>query len=99
MFLNIDEKFKEIGFIKIKEDEYGATYERKNEKYKYTQVLSFLHKASGGHIVQSYDKDLIDKKGIGNTCVGLTVYEVQLCFKKMKKMGWTPDKNTIKMTF
>lgn len=30
----------------------------------------------------------MDKKKIGNTCVGLTMYEMELCLKKMKKMGW-----------
>jgi hypothetical protein len=47
-----------------------------------------MHKESGEHIVQSYDRDLMDEKKIGNTCVGLTMYEIQLCIKKMKKMGW-----------
>lgn len=88
MFKNIDKKFEEIGFIKVKENEYGATYERKNEKYNYTQVLAIIHKANGKHIVQSYDKDLMDSKEIGNTCVGLTYYETKLALKKMKKLGY-----------
>lgn len=47
-----------------------------------------LHKHSGKHILQSYDPNLFDNKTIGNTCVGLTMYEIKLCFKKMKEMGW-----------
>jgi hypothetical protein len=50
--------------------------------------LAILHKASGKHIVQSYDKELFDSKKIGNTCVGLTYYEMQLAQKKMKKLGY-----------
>ena len=88
LFKTIDEKFEEIGFIKVKEDKYGATYERENKRYKFTQSLDLLHKSSGKHIVQSYDKNLTDIKGIGNTCIGLTMYEMKLCIKKMKKMGW-----------
>ena len=88
MFKNIDKKFEEIGFIKVCEDKYGAVYERKNEKYNYTQVLEILHKASGRHIVLSYDKDLIDSKNIGHTCVGLSYYEIKLILKKMKKLGY-----------
>lgn len=88
MFKNIDKKFEEIGFIKIKEDKYGATYERKDTEHNFTQVLDILHKASGRHIVQSYDKDLMDTKNIGNTCVGLSYYEMKLVLKKMKKLGY-----------
>lgn len=87
-FKSIDEKFAEIGFKKIREDKYGAEYERRNEKYGYTQSLALLHKQSGKHIVQSYDKGLMDEKKIGNTVVGLTMYEMRLCLKKMRKMGW-----------
>lgn len=89
---NIDKKFKEIGFIKVNEDKYGATYERKDEKYNYTQVLAILHKASGRHIIQSYDKDLMDSKMIGNTCVGLSYYEMKLALKKMKQLGYHKSK-------
>lgn len=88
MFCNIDKKFEKIGFIKVEEDKYGVIYERKNEKHNYTQVLAILHKASGRHIVQSYDKELMDSKLIGNTCVGLTYQEMKLILKKMKKLGY-----------
>lgn len=88
LFKSIDDRFREIGFIKVEEDKYGAEYERKNKKHGYTQTLYLGHKKSGKHIVQSYDKNLMDKKKIGNTCVGLTMYEMELCLKKMKKMGW-----------
>lgn len=87
LFKSVDEKLKEIGFIKIEEDKYGVRYERKNSKYNFTQSVDILHKASGRHILQSYDKDLIDEKKIGNTCVGLTGYEMKLFLKKMKQVG------------
>ena len=51
MFKSIDNKFKEIGFIKVSENDYGVTYERKNRNYNYTQVSAILHKASGRHII------------------------------------------------
>lgn len=86
LFKTTDEKFKEIGFIKVQEDEHGVSYER--HKGSFLQKLDLLHKASGRHIVQSYDPYLIDNKKIGNTCVGLSMYEIKLCFKKMKEIGW-----------
>lgn len=87
LFKSVDEKLKEIGFVKIEENKYDVRYERKNSKYNFTQCVDILHKASCRHILQSYDKDLIDEKKIGNTCVGLTGYEMKLFLKKMKQIG------------
>lgn len=87
IFKSVDEKLKEIGFNKTREDKYGATYERYIAKYDYWQRVDIWHKASGRHILQSYDRDLMDEKKIGNTCVGLTGYEMSLFVKKMKKLG------------
>lgn len=92
LFKTIDEKFAEIGFEKIEEDKYGAYYEREVPVYNYTQVLFLGHKASGLHVIQSYDKNLMDERKIGNTGVGLTMYEAKLCIKKMKQMGWKVKK-------
>ena len=92
MFKSIDKKFEEIGFIKVSEDEYGVMYEREDEKHKYTQVLAIHHKANGRHIMQSYDKDLGDDQNIGNTCVGLSYYEMKLVLKKMKQLGYHKSK-------
>lgn len=88
LFKTTDEKFKEIGFVKVQEDEYGVSYERQNKNPNYLQKLDLLYKLSGRHIVQSYDPYLMDDQKIGNTCVGLTMYEMKLCIKKMKEKGW-----------
>lgn len=86
LFKTVDEKLAEIGFTKEKEDKYGCEYKRKDKKYNFTQKVDILYKKSGRHILQSYDPDLGDDKGIGNTCVGLTGYEMKLFLKKMKRM-------------
>ena len=88
IFKNIDEKFEEIGFKKVEDNEYIVSYERDNKPYAYTQVLDICQKKNGRHIIQSYDKGLFDTKGIGNTCVGLTYYETKLVLKKMKQKKW-----------
>lgn len=88
MFQSPDEKLRAIGFNKVDDNEYGVHYERLIAEYGFTQVLSILHKKSGRHIVQSYDKDLVDSKNIGNTGVGLTYYEMKLAMRKMKEKGW-----------
>lgn len=87
LFKNIDEKIFDIGFIKVREDEYGCEFERKNNVYGFTQKVCILHKKSGRHILQSYDPKLFDSEKIGNTCIGLTGYEMKLFLKKMKKIG------------
>lgn len=86
LFKTVDEKLAEIGFTKEKEDKYGCVYKRKDKKYNFTQEVVILHKKSGRHILQSYDPDLGDDKGIGSTCVGLIGYETKLFLKKMKEM-------------
>lgn len=87
LFKNIDEKLAEIGFTKVEEDKYGCFYERKDKEYGYTQKIAILRKKSGRHILQSYDPKLFDDEGIGNTCVGLTGYEMKLFLKKNEKDG------------
>lgn len=88
IFKSPDEKLKAIGFNKVLDDEFIVSYERIDAEYGFTQVLDIVHKRSGRHIVQSYDKNLSDNKKIGNTCVGLTYYEMKLVQKKMKVKGW-----------
>lgn len=87
LFETVDDKLNDIGFVKVNEDKYGVEYERKNDEFNYTQVVSILHKASGRHILQSCDKDLMDEAKIGNVGVGLTEYEMKLFLKKMKQIG------------
>lgn len=88
LFKTTDEKFKEIGFKKIQDSDISVIYERWNSDYNYTHVISIDHKRNIDNIVQSYDKDLFDEKKIGNTCVGLTYYEMKLIMKKMKEKNW-----------
>ena len=87
LFKSIDEKFKEIGFEKIEENKHGAIYHRQS-KCGYNHVVDIMYKVNGYPIVQSYDKDLMDAGKHGNIGVGLTAYEMKLCLKKMKEMGW-----------
>jgi hypothetical protein len=91
LFKNVDERLNEIGFVKVKEDQYGAEYIRKNDTYSYTQCLDLLHKANRRHLIQSYQKD-VNSDGFNNT-VGLSIYEAKLSLKKMKQMGFKEVKS------
>ena len=86
VFKTIDERLADIGFVKIEENRRHAQYERKSIEYNYTQIVFIGHKKSGEYILQSYDPNLTDQKKIGNTCVGLTAYELKLFSKKMNQM-------------
>lgn len=87
LFKTVDDKLAAIGFVKIKEDKYGVRYKRKDDEHSFVQTVDIFHKASGRHLLQSYDAELTDQKKIGNTCVGLTGYEMKLFLKKMKHIG------------
>ena len=82
----VDEKFKEIGFVKTRDDEYIVDYEKEVKAFGYIHQISLCHKASGRHIIQSYEKGC--NKDKLNNMVGLTPYEAKLCIKKMKQKGW-----------
>lgn len=87
-FKSVDKKLADIGFMKVDDGDSYVSYEREIKEYGYTQCLDILHKASGRHIVQSYDKDTFDENRIGNLCVGLSYYEMKLIMKKMHQKGW-----------
>lgn len=87
LFKTVDEKLFDLGFIKTEENGHGVEYTRKDKAYNFTQEVHIKKKKSGRHILQSYDPELMDEKRIGNTCVGLTGYEMKLFLKKMKQIG------------
>lgn len=88
MFKNIDKQLEKLGFKKVSDDQHIVSYERYNAIRHFTHVVNLCHKQHTEHIIQSYDKELFDAKGIGNTCVGLSYKETKLFLKKMRKKGW-----------
>lgn len=84
----IDEKFAEIGFKKTYESELRVVYEKETQ-FGYIHCLDIGYKKSGEHIVHSFRK----KQKSSDYCadgesVGMTVKEMRLCIKKMRKLGW-----------
>ena len=79
LFKTVDEKFEEIGYTKISEHHLeGVKYKRKLENGD-TQIISIRYGFGGEHSVI---------KSIGQTNNAITVYEMKLCIKKIKQMGW-----------
>lgn len=83
LFKTIDCKISDFGYKKIKDDGFGFSFEKYNEDYKYTHVIDFVHKASGEHILQSYDKESTTKDG--SVCVGLDYRLLKLILKKINR--------------
>ena len=96
LFKNVDEKLADIGFTKVKDDEYGVDYERTVDKYGFVHKVSIVRKKSGRHVLQSYDPNAYIGTCVGCADVGLTDYEAKLFIKKMKKIGLYSDKEVTK---
>lgn len=84
LFKSVDEKLQDIGFYKIEENEYGVSYHRNIEKFNYIHRLDIMHKASGKHIIQSYQEGA-NSYGFNNG-VGLEYLEMKLALKKYKQL-------------
>lgn len=88
MFKSVDEKLKDLGFEKAeKEDKFGACYMRVvpiNSDDSYVHRLDILHKASGKHIIQSYQEN-VNSDGFNNM-VGLSYEATKLAMKKYRQL-------------
>ena len=58
----IDKIMKKYGYTKTEENKYGAYY-KKREPQNYDHIVCVISKASGRHIMQSYDAELIEVPG------------------------------------
>lgn len=96
IFKSVDEKLSDIGFTKVKDDEYGVDYERTVDEYGFVHKVSIGRKKSGRHSLQSYDPNTYLESCLGCAGVGLTGYEMKLFIKKMKKIGLYSGKDVTK---
>lgn len=86
LFTNVDKKLEKLGFKKVNTGTFSATYERVHDLFGYTHVLDIRIRDNGVSYIQSYDKDLFDTKGVGNTCVALTYVEASLASAKARQL-------------
>ena len=85
--LSVDNKIAALGFRKVYESERSCHYERYDAEHGFYQTVYIQRRTVWNEFrIQSYDENLMDKKGIGNTCVALTIEETKLFYKKMKQM-------------
>lgn len=94
----IDKFMKKYGYTKTKENEYGAYYE-KRERQGYDHVVCVICKARGKHLMQSYDKEVLEVKGNFFNCMaGVEIPVLLLMWLKAKYLGvkyrWRADNAT-----
>lgn len=90
----IDILLKNKGYMLKEEDKYGVVYEKYIKEYYFVHVISIRHKASGNHIVQSYDKHVHkvrvedDKYDYINSVCGLDTRLLLLLWMKTKYLSF-----------
>ena len=84
IFKKADKLLKRLGFEKIEENKFGASYRKENKEYNFTQRLDIVHKNNGNHIIQSYVEG-VNSDGFNN-CVGLTYPEMKAVMKKYREL-------------
>lgn len=80
----IDKLMKKHGYVLESEDKYGAYYE-KIEPQGFTHVVSVIHKQSGNHLMQSYDKQVLygdGSIGLVNSMCGVEISVLLLLWLK-----------------
>lgn len=58
----LNKLIRKYGYSLVEENEYGAYYERQ-EKQGYTHVVCIIGKRSVKHLMQSYDKNVLEVNG------------------------------------
>lgn len=84
LFVKADRKMERLGFEKIEESKFGASYRKENKEYNFTQRLDIVHKNNGNHIIQSYVEGT-NSEGFNN-CVGLSYPEIKAILKKYREL-------------
>ncbi len=84
--MTVDDRLAKIGFRKVYEDVRRVHYERYDKECGYYHTVVIARREVWNEFqLQSYDENLTDEKGIGNTNVALSASELKLFLKKMKQ--------------
>ena len=84
----IDKAMRKCGYIKTRENQYGVCYE-KREPQGFDHVVCVMHKASGKHIMQSYDAQVheVGDDFINSVC-GVEIPVLLLMWLKAKCLAF-----------
>lgn len=83
----IDKLMKKYGYEKTDENRYGAYY-KKREPQGYDHIVCVISKASGKHLMQSYDAQVIKvNNAFINESAGVEIPILLLMWLKAKRMA------------
>lgn len=85
-FKNIEQKIKELGFEKVYQSDLVIQFQREDKQFDFIYGVDIVHKQTGKHIIQSYQKNSPCKKF--DCMVGITFDECKLFLKYAKKLKW-----------
>lgn len=86
MMRTVDDRLARLGFSKVHEDLRRVHYERYEPIHDFYHTVVIEYRSAWREFrLQSYDEELFDKKGIGNTCVALSGLEMKLFLKKLNQ--------------
>jgi len=83
-FKSVNQKIKELGFEKNYESDLVVQFQRKDKQFDFIHGVDIVHKQTGNHIIQSYQKDSPCEKF--DYMVGITFDECKLFLKYAKKI-------------
>lgn len=88
MFKSIDEKIKKAGYKLDYKSDTCLIYKKFNEQFKYMHGVELQRKNTKKEpIIQSYQEDSPTEDGF-DYMVGLSVKDIKLFVKKIKKLKW-----------
>jgi len=83
----IDKAMQKYGYTKTKENEYGARYQ-KREVQGFDHIVCVIRKASGKHLFQSYDAEVMEAKTMYyNAMCGVEIPVLLLMWLKAKYLA------------
>ena len=83
----IDKLMKKYGYAKTKENEHGVYY-MKREPQNYDHIVCVICKASGRHLMQSYDAEVHEVDGMFiNSVCGVEIPVLLLMWLKAKYLA------------
>ena len=76
LFKTLESKIRDNGFLKVKDDDYGITYEKYNKEHDFIHMVELLYKDNKQNIsIRSYNL-------LTDNLVPLTVNETSLFINK-----------------
>lgn len=85
---SIENKLKELGFNKVYESDLVVQFERWDDQFKYTNGVDLVHKQSGKHLIQSFEKGKNTLNDLDSIMVGIEFKHLKLFMKYFKKLKW-----------